>query len=128
MTTHHIPAHIIEACAQAAHEVNRAYCLALGDASQPAWESAPDWQRASARNGVFGALDGNTPEQSHDSWVREKLAAGWTYGPVKDPERKRHPCMVPYEELPPEQRAKDALYLTVVRAVAAALGWSPTAP
>lgn len=112
---------IIEACARAAHEVNRAYCLASGDTSQPPWENAPDWQRQSAIHGVAGALGGNTPEQSHEGWMREKIDAGWTYGPTKDPERKTHPCLVPYSELPPEQRAKDHLYLATVRAMATAL-------
>lgn len=115
---------LIEACARAAHEANRAYCIALGDASQPPWEQAPDWQRASAMASVSGALMGNTPEQSHEGWMRQKLADGWTYGPTKDPAKKEHPCMVSYAELPPEQRAKDALFLAVVRATATALGWS----
>jgi hypothetical protein len=112
----------IEAIARAAHEVNRAYCLALGDTSQPPWESAPDWQRSSAINGVKGVLDGNTPEQSHQSWMREKLETGWKHGPVKLPEAKEHPCMVSYAELPPEQRAKDTIYVTVVRVMARSLG------
>lgn len=111
----------IEACARAAHEANRAYCLALGDTSQPAWEDAPEWQRSSARNGVRGALAGSTPEQSHESWLAEKAATGWKYGPVKNPEGKEHPCFVPYAELPPAQRAKDSIFTTVVRAVGAAL-------
>jgi hypothetical protein len=113
---------VIEACARAAHEVNRAYCLALGDESQPPWESAPEWQKSSARNGVAGAIAGNTPEQSHQSWLDEKAANGWKYGPVKDPEKKEHPCFVPYAELPASQRAKDALFVSAVRCVAAALG------
>lgn len=110
----------IEACARAAHEVNRAYCLANGDNSQPAWEGAPDWQKTSAQNGVRGALSGNTPEQSHESWMREKVETGWKYGPIKDPEKKEHPCMVPYNELPPAQRAKDLLFVTTVRTMAQA--------
>ena len=114
----------LEACASAAHEANRAYCIAMGDISQPHWEAAPDWQKMSARNGVQQALGGATPEQSHESWMAEKLAAGWKYGPVKDPEKREHPCMVPYAELPAEQQAKDRLYCAVVRATAAALGWS----
>jgi len=113
--------HIIEACARAAHEANRAYCIAIGDDSQPAWEAAPEWQRSSAANGVRGALAGNTPEQSHEGWLAEKEAAGWVYGPVKSPEKLEHPCFVPYAELPPEQQAKDAVFLSVVRAVHAAL-------
>jgi hypothetical protein len=110
----------IEACARAAHEANRAYCIAIGDMSQPAWEDAPEWQKSSARNGVKGALAGNTPEQSHESWLAEKQATGWKFGPVKDPEKKEHPCFVPYAELPPEQRVKDAIFTTVVRVVGAA--------
>ena len=112
---------IINACARAAHEANRAYCLALGDTSQPSWEDAPEWQKSSARNGVEGALMGNTPEQSHESWLAEKERTGWKYGPVKNPERKEHPCFVPYADLPAEQRAKDAVFTSVVRAMGAAL-------
>ena len=112
---------MIEAAARSAHEVNRAYCLALGDASQPSWEEAPDWQKASALKGVVGALHGNTPEQSHEGWLAEKAATGWKYGPVKDPEKKEHPCFVPYAELPPAQRHKDTLFVTTVRAVSEAL-------
>ena len=113
---------VVEACARAAHEVNRAYCLAFGDASQPPWEEAPDWQTTSARSGARGALAGNTPEQSHEAWLREKRATGWRFGPVKNPEEKEHPCLVPYAELPESQRAKDVLFVATVRAVARALG------
>jgi hypothetical protein len=40
------------ACARAAHEANRAYCLALGDETQAPWHDAPDWQKESAIEGV----------------------------------------------------------------------------
>lgn len=115
----------ILACAHAAHEANRAYCRALGDLSQPAWDEAPEWQRRSAINGVVGVLiDGNGPRESHESWSREKLADGWTLGEVKDPEAKTHPCLVPYDQLPPEQQQKDQLYIQTVAAIATALqGW-----
>ena len=111
----------IEACARAAHEANRAYCIAIGDSSQPPWEDAPEWQKSSARNGVRGALAGATPEQSHESWLAEKRETGWRYGPIKSPETKEHPCFVPYADLPPAQRAKDAIFTTVVRVVGASL-------
>lgn len=110
----------IEACARAAHEANRAYCIAIGDESQPPWETAPEWQKMSARNGVAGALAGNTPEQSHAGWLKEKTEAGWVFGPVKDPEKKTHPCMVPYVDLPTSQKVKDTIFLSTVRAVAGA--------
>lgn len=111
---------VVEACARAAHEANRAYCIAIGDGSQPAWEDAPEWQRSSARSGVLGALAGNTPEQAHENWLEEKRMTGWKYGPAKDPEKKEHPCCVPYAELPSAQRAKDEIFTAVVRAVGSA--------
>lgn len=111
----------IEACARAAHEVNRAYCIAIGDTSQPSWDEAPDWQKSSARKGVVGVLQGNTPEQSHESWLKEKAETGWSYGPVKDPEKKEHPCFVEYDALPPTQKVKDELFVTTVLMLDAAL-------
>lgn len=113
----------LEACARAAHEANRAYCLALGDTSQVAWEDAPPWQRESARNGALGVIwHGNGPRESHASWLREKEGTGWRFGEVKDPEAKTHPCMVPYDQLPEAQRRKDGIFVATVCAVADALG------
>ena len=106
------------ALAGIAHEANRAYCEAIGDTSQVPWEVAPAWQRQSSLMGVIGALTGNTPEQSHESWMREKLADGWMYGEVKNPEAKQHPCLVAYAELPQAQRVKDHIFIGVVRAAA----------
>lgn len=107
----------IEACAHAAHEANRAYCRMLGDYSHATWDSAPEWQKASARAGVLNIARNNitTPEQSHEGWMNHKLANGWRYGPVKDADKREHPCLVPWNELPAEQQVKDILFTTVVR-------------
>jgi len=105
--------------AKVCHEVNRAYCQALGDDSQPSWDSAPEWQQSSALNGVQMHLDNPnaTPENSHESWLAQKAAEGWKWGPIKDAEAKEHPCFCPYGELPVEQRAKDYLFRAVVHAL-----------
>lgn len=105
--------------ARLAHEVNRSYCQSLGDDSQLPWDAAPEWQRASITTGVEKILSGavTSPEQSHESWRAEKVAAGWIYGAVKDAEAKTHPCLVPYADLPPEQRLKDTIFHAIVRAV-----------
>ena len=106
--------------ARVAHEINRAYCAALGDDSQPAWEDAPEWQKDSAMNGVNFHSDNPSagPEASHESWMSEKELEGWVFGEVKDPEAKTHPCMVPFADLPTEQKAKDYLFRAVVHALA----------
>jgi hypothetical protein len=108
-------------CAEAAHEMNRVYCQALGDFSQPSWGAAEDWQRSSAINGVDGVFAGNSPKASHESWLAEKVANGWVYGEKKDPEAKTHPCMVPYDQLSSEQKQKDFLFVSTVLAMAMAL-------
>lgn len=114
MTTHH-PSPFIEKIARVTHEVNRAIQISqLDPAPSLSWDDAPEWQRESARQGVFSALDGATPEQLHESWLRFKADDGWSYGEVKDEAAKTHPCFVPYEELPPGQRLKDYVFQAVV--------------
>jgi voltage-gated potassium channel Kch len=43
----------------------------------------------------------------HDRWWHDLVRDGWTFGPEKDPERKRHPKLVPWSELTEEDRDKD---------------------
>jgi hypothetical protein len=108
--------------AMACHEVNRAYCQALGDLSQPAWADAPDWQKDSAMLGVelhAGNPDAG-PQASHESWMAQKLADGWVYGEVKDPGAKTHPCLVPFADLPVDQQAKDFIFRAVVHSMLSA--------
>jgi hypothetical protein len=104
--------------ARVAHEVIRAYCEAQGDFSYPAWEDAPSWQIESAMAGVNLHWDKDVgPEASHEAWMAHKLADGWKYGPVKDPENKLHPCLVPFDQLPKEEQVKDFLFRAVVHAL-----------
>ena len=109
----------ILAIAKICHQANKAYCESLGDNSQEDWNYAPQWQRDSAVKGVeFHAENYNTsPSDSHESWMKEKTEQGWKYGPIKDVEKKEHPCYVPYNELPTEQRVKDYIFHAIVRAM-----------
>lgn len=104
--------------AKAAHEVNRAYCQSIGDNSQVPWSEAPKWQKESAILGVKLHLDnsGAKPSTSHESWLRQKANDGWKFGEIKDAEKKEHPCMVPFEQLPRDQQAKDYIFRAVVLA------------
>lgn len=43
----------------------------------------------------------------HEVWAQSRISQGWTYGPERDDALKHHPCLVPYEELPEEEKAYD---------------------
>lgn len=108
----------LELAAKIAHNVNQAYCEAIGDPTQTDWENAPQWQKDSCMNGVDFHLKFNTtPEDSHKNWMNHKITDGWKYGKVKDEILKTHPCMVPYDELPESQRVKDYLFKAIVDSI-----------
>lgn len=46
------------------------------------------------------ALAEDMARNIHEVWASGRIANGWTYGPQRDDERKLHPCLVPYDELP----------------------------
>lgn len=105
--------------ARAAHEANRAWCKFNGDDSQLPWDEAPDWVKMSAYSGASSLLmdPEATAERSHESWVKYKKLDGWKYGTEKSAEKKTHPCLVPYDELPSVDRFKDELFIAVVSSV-----------
>lgn len=106
--------------AKVCHEANRAYCHSLNDFSHLSWEEAPDWQRKSVVLGVEAIKKnplGHTLADSHKGWMALKTEEGWKYGQVKDVAKKEHPCMVPYDELPVDQQAKDRLFGAITRAL-----------
>jgi len=110
----------IEQIARICHDANASLCASVGDFSQTSWGEAPEWQRESAINGVeFHLAHPDAPASAtHDSWLKEKVESGWVYGEVKDADARTHPCIVPFEQLPPEQQAKDHLFRGIVNALA----------
>jgi hypothetical protein len=104
-----------------AHAIDRAYRASLGDIFVPLWEDAEQAQRDSIVAGVEMHLANpdTTSEELHQAWLDEKLAEGWVIGAMKDLANKIHPCIAPYGELPPEQKAKDHVFRAVVHALAA---------
>lgn len=110
----------VAAIAMICHEANAAYCRSLGDDSQKPWADAPEWQKASMINGVeFHLANPDAGDSaSHDNWLKMKAEQGWVYGEVKDEEKKTHPCIVPFDQLPPAQQFKDTLVRTIIHAAA----------
>jgi ryanodine receptor 2 len=43
----------------------------------------------------------------HEVWAETRVRQGWTYGEQRNDELKTHPCLIPYEELPEEEKEYD---------------------
>ena len=43
----------------------------------------------------------------HEVWAATRIAQGWTWGEERDDNNKKHPCLIPYEELPEEEKEFD---------------------
>ena len=50
------------------------------------------------------ALTERIAENVHDVWARGRISEGWTFGNVKDAEKKTTPFLVPYEDLPESEK------------------------
>ena len=46
-------------------------------------------------------------ENAHEVWAKTRMAEGWTYGPVRDDEKKKHPDLIPYSALPDSEKEYD---------------------
>lgn len=105
--------------AMTCHEANRAWCQSVGDYSQKPWDEAEEWQRNSAIAGVKFRLENPdaTEDAQHNAWMADKIKDGWVYGEVKDAEKKTHPCIVPFNQLPGFQQKKDTLFCAIVDAL-----------
>ena len=68
-------------------------------------------QRESLYDGIDYADNNSnrTPENNHENWMKEKIKQGWVYGPIKSFEKKEHPDLVPFNELPEIEQRKDIM-------------------
>uniref|UniRef100_A0A8D3BQL3 Ryanodine receptor 2 n=1 Tax=Scophthalmus maximus TaxID=52904 RepID=A0A8D3BQL3_SCOMX len=44
-------------------------------------------------------------ENIHELWVMNKIELGWTYGAVRDDNKRQHPCLVEFPKLPEQERS-----------------------
>jgi RyR domain len=106
-----------EQIAPVVHEAIRAYQGVLGQKQAPAWPDCT-WEKQATIDGVELAMIDPSPGASHRKWMEGRIAEGWTYGPVKDAALKTNPTLVPFDELPPEEIAKDYLVIAITQALA----------
>ncbi len=55
----------------------------------------------------IGELRELLAENAHDIWARQRIAEGWTHGPERNDKQKKHPCLVPYADLPESEKDYD---------------------
>lgn len=67
--------------------------------------------------GTQWALDNPdaTGEDNHRVWMESKKNQGYTYGDTLDVINKKHPSMVPFEQLTPVEQRKDDMDLLMTR-------------
>ena len=53
------------------------------------------------------ALSEQIAKNTHEVWAAGRIADGWSYGAVRDDAQKKHPCLIPYEELSEEEKDYD---------------------
>lgn len=96
----------IEFIAEVRHIAWVAYQIAAG---QPYNEEINKDQYESLLDGVKFMLENPsiTPKENHDNWMKMKITQGWTFGEVKSFEKKTHPDLVPFDELPEIEKRKD---------------------
>lgn len=46
-------------------------------------------------------------ENVHEVWAESRISEGWQYGEDRSDALKQHPCLVPYEDLPENEKAYD---------------------
>jgi hypothetical protein len=46
-------------------------------------------------------------KNAHEIWARERILEGWNFGPTRNDQRKEHPCLISYEDLPESDRVYD---------------------
>lgn len=53
------------------------------------------------------ALAEKLAENAHEVWAQGRMSEGWSYGESRNDVDKRHPCLVPYNDLPESEKEYD---------------------
>ena len=62
-------------------------------------------------------------KNTHEVWAQGRIEEGWTWGPVRNDELKKHPCLIPYEELPENEKDYDRKTSVETLKMILKLGW-----
>lgn len=75
--------------------------------SEKNYVPAPIDTSAVVLSGELQTLTELLAKNAHEVWARTRLEQGWSYGEKRDDAQKHHPCLVPYEDLPENEKTFD---------------------
>jgi ryanodine receptor 2 len=65
---------------------------------------------------------------THEVWARTRISQGWSYGPQRDDDARKHPCLVRYEQLPESEKEFDRKTAVETLKLILALGYRIVPP
>ena len=86
-----------------------------------------DTSRVELPKGIEELLE-RLAKNGHEVWAEQRVKDGWRYGFRRDDAHKKHPDLVPYEELPESERVYDRRVAAETLKVIAALGYRISKP
>ena len=60
---------------------------------------------------------------AHEVWAQKRIEEGWTLGPQRDDAKRKHPCLVPYDQLPDSEKEYDRALVNQTLKTIFALGY-----
>jgi hypothetical protein len=102
--------------ARVAHEINKQICILNGEQALN-YEDMPAYIIENMEESILNLDEGRTLGSSHSEWLKERIAQGWVYGPVKDTENKISPLICPFEDLTYSQKVKNCIFVGIKNAV-----------
>jgi hypothetical protein len=108
-----------EGIARIAWEANRALQIADDeDWPDEPWDGAPEWRKNITVGTVVLVRGGYiSAEQAHEHWAHSMKLMGWTWSHEKNLERKKHPSLVPWDELTPRAQLGQRLLVLITQQV-----------
>ena len=104
-----------EQIARITHEADRIIRASMGQVLS-GWDRheaglKTEWR---AKVGSLKGSDRITPQMRHDLWIQDMITAGWTQGTSVDSEKKTHPSICSYEDLPEQVHLLDDVFVILV--------------
>jgi ryanodine receptor 2 len=114
---------------QTTNAENRAHCAADSPPRKNAmYEPKPIDTTAVELPDEILDLAEKLAENTHDLWSQMRFENGWSYGPHRDDANKKHPCLVPYADLPEEEKQYDRVTALQTLKAIIALGFTVRRP